>query len=208
MSFAGRPIRGVIFDLDGTLVDSGLDFEAMRREMELPNGTSILEAIDALPIERAAACRSILARHEWEGARRAQLTPGVASFLVMLTERRIRTAVLTRNGREIALFTLTRLKLAFERLVAREDAPAKPDPSGVERIREGWGFDRSEVAILGDYRHDLEAGRRAGVRTILFTAGRDPARLPYAHLADRVLPSFEQADDLLAWLASPESPES
>ena len=41
-------IRGVIFDLDGTLIDSGLDFEQMRREMEFAPGRWILETIALL----------------------------------------------------------------------------------------------------------------------------------------------------------------
>jgi len=41
-------IRGIIFDLDGTLADSQLDFDAMRREMELPLGLPILEALTRL----------------------------------------------------------------------------------------------------------------------------------------------------------------
>jgi beta-phosphoglucomutase-like phosphatase (HAD superfamily) len=56
------PLRGLIFDLDGTLVDSRLDFEAMRREMELPAGTPILEALEDLPAHRAERCREILHR--------------------------------------------------------------------------------------------------------------------------------------------------
>ena len=41
-------IRGFIFDLDGTLVDSRLDFEAIRRDMGLPSRTPILEALERI----------------------------------------------------------------------------------------------------------------------------------------------------------------
>ena len=53
-------IRGVIFDLDGTLVDSGLDFDLMRREMGIAPGHALLEAIDALGEPEARRCREIL----------------------------------------------------------------------------------------------------------------------------------------------------
>ena len=42
-------LRGMIFDLDGTLVDSGLDFEAIRRDMRLPAGMPILESLGRIP---------------------------------------------------------------------------------------------------------------------------------------------------------------
>src|SRR5262249_5090298 len=125
------PIRGVIFDLDGTLVDSGLDFDLMRQEMQLPPGMFILEAMSQLAEPRASQCREILAGREWQGAERATLMPGVVEFLAQLEQRGVRRAVLTRNSREIALATLKRLGLSFDPVVAREDAPAKPDPTAV-----------------------------------------------------------------------------
>ena len=74
-------IRGIVFDMDGTLVDSRLDFDAMRREMELPTGMPILEALTRLPPPHAARCRAILDRHEWAGHERATLLPGVTELL-------------------------------------------------------------------------------------------------------------------------------
>ena len=50
------PIRAAIFDLDGTLVDSGLDFDLMRAEMGLARGLPLLEAIAAVEAEIAARC--------------------------------------------------------------------------------------------------------------------------------------------------------
>ena len=63
------PIRGVIFDLDGTLIDSRLDFDQMRCDMEFAPGQLILETLEALPEgERKKRCREILHRHEYQGA--------------------------------------------------------------------------------------------------------------------------------------------
>ena len=44
----GRRVRGVVFDLDGTLVVQELDFDAMRREIGLPPGTPLLEALEGM----------------------------------------------------------------------------------------------------------------------------------------------------------------
>ena len=58
-------VRGIIFDLDGTLVDSRLDFDAMRHEMGLPTGIPILEGLAAIPdgldreLPSAGVCRFI-----------------------------------------------------------------------------------------------------------------------------------------------------
>ena len=121
-------VRGVIFDLDGTLVDSGLDFDEMRREMGIAPGQALLEAIEALDEPDATRCREILARHEWAGANAATLMPGVPEFLAALSERGIHRAVFTRNSRAVALATLERLSLDFDTVVARETrSQARPD---------------------------------------------------------------------------------
>lgn len=195
------PVRGVIFDLDGTLVDSQLDFDAMRAEMQLEPGHSILEALQHLPQTRAAHCRAILERHERAGADRAVPLPGVPELLAAVAARGWRQAVLTRNSREVSLATLAKLELACDLLIAREDAPPKPDPAAIWQICEIWGTTPREVIVIGDYRHDLEAGRRAGSRTVLYTGSRPPDAIPYRDLADFVVESFLELDPLWAWLA-------
>ncbi|HEY2841919.1 MAG TPA: HAD family hydrolase [Pirellulales bacterium] len=196
-------VRGVIFDLDGTLVDSGLDFDLMRQEMELPPGSTLLEAIDQLDDARAAHCRDILARHEWAGADRARLLPGVREFLTRLTALGMPQAVLTRNARDVTLATLKRLSLVFDPIMTREDAPAKPDPTAIWRICEQWGLTPNEVAVIGDFHFDIEAGLRAGTRTVLYTAGREPSTVRGSADAGYCLHCFQQSEALLAWLLEP-----
>ncbi len=192
-------MHGIIFDLDGTIVDSGLDFDLMRREMELPPGP-ILESLARLPEPRATACRQILERHELNGAHRADLMPGVTQFLDRVRARGLRTALITRNSRAVTLLTIGRFSLSFDPIIAREDAPAKPDPAGIHMICGAWGVRPERVAMLGDYRFDLEAGRRAGAKTVLYTAGRDPESIEYANLADFHLRSYEDDAEFLSWL--------
>lgn len=194
------PVAGLIFDLDGTLVDSALDFELMRREMGIPAGQPILEALDHFPESEALRCREILARHEWAGAERAVLMPGVTEFLQQLAPLGLHRALLTRNSRVVVERTLDRLGLDFEYVIAREDAPAKPDPTAILQICTTWQLDPLQVAMVGDYRFDLEAGRRAGTRTVLYTANRPLDTIPYLELADYLLPSFHNFGEFRAWL--------
>ena len=190
-------LSGVIFDLDGTLVDSALDFDQIRKEMGLPHGAPILETLATLPEAEVQRCQEILARHEYEGAQRATLMPGVVEFLELLESRQIPRAVVTRNARHLAIDTLKRLQLRFDPVLAREDGPVKPDPALLLQVCQRWSVAPDEVVMIGDFRYDLEAGRAAGSRTVLFTAGRDPASIAWAHLADAFLHSFHDAAELL-----------
>lgn len=201
MNSSPAPIRGLVFDLDGTLVDSRLDFDLMRHEMGLSADQPVLEAIEAMVEPRASACRAILARHEWAGVERATPMPGARELLDDLQSRRVQLAVLTRNRRVIAEATLERCGLqCFPHVLGREDAPAKPDPTAILRLCEQWSLAPHEVAMIGDYRFDLEAGRRAGTRTVWYTAGRDVSRVAWSTLADVQVACFTRPLALLSLL--------
>jgi HAD superfamily hydrolase (TIGR01549 family) len=186
------PIRGVVFDLDGTLVSQELDFEAIRREIGLRTGTPLLEALRTLDAEARRRAETILDRHERAAAERASVFAGIPEFLSWLETRSIRRAVLTRNSRFAAETVLTRCGLRLDPVVAREDGPPKPDPAGVWRICAAWALPPRDVLTIGDYLFDIEAGRKAGTRTALVTHGRD---WPFAHLADVTFPNFRELPD-------------
>jgi HAD superfamily hydrolase (TIGR01509 family) len=196
-----QSILGVIFDLDGTLVDSHLDFHAMRREIGLPHGTPLLEAVASLSGDKAARAWAILERHERQGAAIATVIPGVRELLDELHRRNIRVAVVTRNGREFARDTLARLELSIDLLITRDDAPPKPSPDAILQIIQSWQLPAHRVAMIGDYRFDLEAGRAAGTKTVLYAADctRDEL-VEWQPLADFVATSFVDDGKLLAWL--------
>ncbi|HEX3999569.1 MAG TPA: HAD family hydrolase [Pirellulales bacterium] len=197
----GSPVDGIIFDLDGTLVASALDFELMRAEMRLPSGVPLLETIAELPPEDRLRCHEILHRHELAGAARAELMPGVGMFLDSLAERGLRRAVVTRNSRILTIPLLARLGLDFDPVLTRDDGPVKPDPASIQHICRIWQTGAARVVMLGDYRFDLELGRRAGAKSVLYLGGRSRDRLPdWASEADFVLASFLEPAAFFDWL--------
>ena len=194
-------LRGVIFDLDGTLVESYLDFDRMRGEMDLPAGVPILETLATLPAERAARCWEILQRHEMQGVERAELISGVPEFLAVLKQKQVRTSVFTRNSRSCTLATLERFGLTFDTVLSRDDAPPKPHPQGILDICRRWKMEPAETAVLGDYVFDLKAGRAAGARTVLFARGNTPEQIAaWTPDADLILHDFSEPGPLLDWL--------
>ncbi len=188
------PVRGVIFDLDGTLVVQELDFEAIRREIGLPSGTPLLEAVEKMAGLQLARAQEVLLKHDRTAAAAAVLNPGVRQFLDWLNERRIRRGLLSRNSRESIGLVLERCGLAFDPIVAREDAPYKPSPHGIWQICQAWQLAPAEILMVGDYLYDIQAGRSAGARTALVTHGRV---WPFAGEADLVLDGFEEIPTLL-----------
>ena len=131
--------RAVIFDLDGTLVDSRLDFAAMRAELGAPAGVGLLEFIGALAsVADRQSAMAVVHRHEMAGAAAATWMPGAEAALHALHRRGLRTAIVTRNSRAAATLTMERLGMPAIPLKAREDAAPKPDPEALLLLAALW----------------------------------------------------------------------
>ena len=187
-------IRGVIFDLDGTLVDSALDFAAMRRETGCPEGEGLLEYLETLAGPDQARVQSIIHRHEWEGAERAYWMPGALELLQYLQARAIPSAILTRNSREVTRHTLTRLGAPDIPALCREDAAPKPDPEGLLRIARDWQLPARDLVYVGDFRFDIEAAKHAGMHSALYLQDKNR---DYADEADLRFTHFDELPTLL-----------
>ena len=184
-----RWLEGVVFDLDGTLVDSRLDFAAMRHELGCPSGSDVLEYIGSLPQERQESAHDVVLHHEREGAERAKWMPGAERCLRRLEKAGVPVAILTRNARAIAQLTLERLGARIPLLLAREDAAPKPAPDGLLNIAAAWQLQPQQMAYVGDYRFDLEAAFNARMTGVYY----DPSRSDrYSHLAEVVIHHFDE----------------
>ncbi len=187
--------RLLIFDLDGTLTRPILDFAAIREAVGL--GEPLLESMLALPDgpERDRAF-AVLERFEAEAAERSELNAGAREILDVLSRRGIPAGLVTRNSRASARRTLERHALAFDIVVTRDDAPPKPRPEPLLRICGHFGIPPAEALMVGDFRLDVLAGRRAGTRTALLTNGRAASWLPEAP-PDHVIAGLGELESLL-----------
>ena len=162
--------RHWIFDMDGTLTVAAHDFDAIRTALGIKIGTPILEAIDAMPEQQAAVKMQQLNDMEMEIAGSSKPQPGAHALLDHLRSQKCSVGILTRNGCDIALATLKAAGLLNyfkkESILGRESCTPKPDPAGITLHLKQWSAKTSETAMVGDYRFDLEAGFRAGVKTV------------------------------------------
>lgn len=193
-------IRGIIFDMDGTLVDSRLDFAAMRAEMGLAPGIPILEQLAELPQADQAAYQQILHKHERAGAHRSELIAGADRLLQALARAQRPMAIVTRNSTESTRLTLQRLGIAeyFACVICREDGPHKPDPWAIQEICRRWELSVDEVVMVGDFDLDILSAYHAGCRSVLYTGGVDPSKVAGVELATHTARTLDELFDLLA----------
>jgi HAD superfamily hydrolase (TIGR01509 family) len=195
----GPGLHAVIFDLDGTLVDSRLDFAAMRLALGAPDDIGLLEYVESLPsADMRERAMEVIHRHEIAGAEEACWMPGAEAVLHLLHRQGTPVAIVTRNSRHAARLTMERLGMPAIPLRAREDAAPKPDPEALLAFAEEWSLAPSLCAYVGDFRYDVEAAERAGMVPILYV-GEAEAPVELAGRA-RKLTTFEA---LFEWIVVP-----
>nr|WP_221197176.1 HAD family hydrolase [Simiduia aestuariiviva] len=189
-------MRGIIFDLDGTLVDSRLDFAAMRRELGLQNGEGLLEHLASLtdPAARQQA-EAVIERHELAGAHAATWIEGAEHALHQLRSAQVPMAIVTRNMRSATDHMVKKLGIPIEHIITREDCQqVKPHPEGLLAVASYWQIAPRALAYLGDFKFDLEAARHAGMHAWLW---RNDSNSEFEHLADAVFHRFEEITERL-----------
>ncbi|WP_020408206.1 HAD family hydrolase [Hahella ganghwensis] len=183
-------VKGYIFDLDGTLVDSALDFDMLREKLGFPKGVPVLEHVDKLPDpeSRSVALEKIY-QFELDGARKATWMPGADRLISELRHQGIPTGILTRNMREAVALTQEKLGLDVDIVLTREDCAPKPDPEGLQKIAEQWSLSAAQCVYIGDFLFDLQAARNAGMYSWFYAGQKRPH---YAEEADRVICHFDE----------------
>ncbi len=164
--------KGVIFDLDGTLVSSSLDFKALKRAVGCPLDQDILAFVQQLPMERAKKAHSIIIQAEHMDALSARAMSGALALLDFLLLQQIPTAIVTRNSRQAAELKIERCALPIDLILSRDDGPAKPDPSCLLALAKMWQLPPSQIAYVGDHHYDVQAAKRAGMPSVLLSEQR------------------------------------
>lgn len=177
------PIRAVIFDLDGTITEPYLDFDAIREEIGLgKDGGPVLEAMEKMTPGQRQRAEDVLHCHEQRALAASTLNAGARETLAGLRARGVHIGVLTRNRKGNALAVAKKHGLQFDGVVGREDGPVKPDTFGVLYLCRQFGVDPAETLLVGDYVYDMQCARAAGAVPVLMANDHGPSE--FAEQAD------------------------
>lgn len=192
-------VHAVLFDLDGTLVETNIDFGLMKREMveiavshgveaDQVAGLDILAIVDTTAEhvrqvegdERAAWVRTrallTLEQIELRYSPFAKEVPEARRLIRTLGKLGIAVGIVTRNCRAASIESLEKVGIEIEVLLSREDVlRTKPSPDQLLEALRLLGAAPERSLMVGDHIMDIIAGKAAGMRTIgLLTAGRPP----------------------------------
>lgn len=181
-------IRGVIFDLDGTLAHSNPDFAGLRRELGISSGTDILAHVDSLCAgEAQAQALEIVHEYERQSSLNARWIDGARELIECLRAKSLPLAILTRNMPEAAKITIDKLGIDIALVLTRYDAEPKPHPEGIHLICQQWQLAPADILYVGDYLFDLQTARNAGSHCALYC----PEDIPdYAKGADMLVTCY------------------
>lgn len=188
--------KGIIFDLDGTLIDSMADIAAATNRTMAKHGFAehpvesfrhfigdgvrklILRALpesersNEQVISSCLSCYADDYRTTWNV--KTSLFPGIADAIEQLSAKGLKLAVLSNKPDEFTqACVLHYLKQwRFDTVMgASTRFPHKPDPTSAIHIARSWGIEPAEVVYVGDMQVDMQTARNAGMLAVGATWG-------------------------------------
>ncbi len=217
--FEPLSVRAVLFDVDGTLVDSVEAFRIVAEQAAAGKYRVTREAVnEALNTPGSAFWELIVPEEEenrsnviaglrhtafelWDSVLNAHVTmiPGLAAVFECLTRAEISLGIVTSSdGRSLGPLREAGLLEYFDVILAAADVEhLKPHPEGLLQAAKTLGVSPEEAAYVGDTVIDVQASRAAGMASIVVLTGAgDSARLSAAG-PDRIAASMSQLPKLL-----------
>ncbi len=187
-------VQAVLFDLDGTLIDSAPDLAAAADTMRVVRG------LPSLPLERyrhmaGAGARGLLGvafgmtpdhmdyeamreeffcNYERSLTQRTEIFEGVPELLECLLNQGLKWGVVTNKSERFTLPLTASMDLFAKAgaIVSGDTTPhAKPHPEPLLEAVRRMGVDASRCVYVGDDERDIVAGRAAGMATVAVTYG-------------------------------------
>ncbi len=181
-------IRGIIFDLDGTLIDTIEDIGDSMNEVLKSLGREKL-SYDEYRLRVGGGFKNLVARtcpdltcenydlalarleeaYRKNYLKKSRAYPNMEELLIRLEGRGIKLGINTNKNQEYTKALLNKIfpTIGFIKVVGVDNRNfIKPDPRGAELILEKMGLDRSQVLYIGDSNVDMETGKNAGMKRV------------------------------------------
>ncbi|MEA3422943.1 MAG: HAD-IIIA family hydrolase [Bacillota bacterium] len=178
-------IRGIIFDMDGTLIDTNdLVMDCIKKTVYkymgyIPEKDSFNEIIgkpldvqmsffsEKYAVEMIDYYRKIYLERRDEDTK---IFTGIIELLKALDESEIKMAIVSNKGSRGIEHGLEMFKMKnfFELILSVADVEnKKPHPEAINKVLKIWNMKKEEVLFVGDSHNDILAANNAGVKSVL-----------------------------------------
>lgn len=219
--------KAVLFDLDGTLIDTAADFIRIIQDMCSEKGSTIIDA-ETIRTQVSEGARAmvklvypelsfedpVFLQHRQDFLNRygadivvdTALFQGMESILQRLEANHIPWGIVTNKPRDLSLSLLQALNLSTRCavLVCPEDVRhSKPHPEPMLLAASTLNIAAEQIIYVGDHPRDIDAGKQAKMTTVLAAYGYLPPEFAQdleAWGADYIIHNVSQLDALLTTL--------
>lgn len=215
-----HPVRGVLFDFDGTLAHLNIDFALMRacvlqKAREFDGFQEPWTALDTLELietvrEHWAKTDAARAQRFWGDAHEAvreielnaagesYLFPATGPLLRWLRQQGLKVGIVTRNCEEAVFSLLGETRCWCDALLCRERVNhVKPHPEHLTKAMQALNLTPAETLMVGDGVMDMVAAKRLHIRAVGVTSGRTNAERLKNAGADWVVPGVDELPALM-----------
>ena len=218
--------KGIVFDLDGTLVNSEVDFVKMKKEMIrvleehgapkgvlTPQMTTVVisEHAEKYWVEQGKSEKDrqwlrdemtrLMNQVELEAIETLTAIKDIKNAIHKLKKRGYRLAILTRSHHEYAVKALEKTGMSgdFELILGREETPQpKPYAEAMIHTAKLMKLSLDEVFLVGDHHIDSTCALNANCHFIGVATGPHPERAWEINKPELILPSVADLPDYLA----------
>lgn len=206
-----RSIRAILFDLDGTLIDSAPDLGAAADQMRVARGMPSLPMADYRPFagsgargmlrvafgmqpedaEFPAMREEFFQNYERRMTQDTTVFDGVADMLDRIVAQRLQWGVVTNKSKRFTepLSRQMPLFASAGAVVSGDTTPhAKPHPEPLLEAARRIGVDPQDCVYVGDDERDIIAGKAAGMHTVAAV---------YGYLGEKQSVAHWEADDVI-----------
>jgi sugar-phosphatase len=197
--FAGRKFAALLFDMDGTVINSIASAErvwtewAQRQGLDIAAFLPTIHGVRAIETISRLALRGVDAAHEARELAKAEAADtdgihpiaGAVAFLASLPPER--WAIVTSSPRELALIRMTVAGIPVPAIIvtAEDVSVGKPAPDCFRLAAERLGVDARDCVAFEDAPAGIQAAEAAGATVVVITAThRHPLEVGHARIAN------------------------
>jgi len=194
-----KPIKAIVFDLDGTITNFNLDYKTTRAEViqhlttqgfprsQFSLNESVFDMLKKAEIimknngknqkeitKLKESVLTILEKHEMKSAKSTSLIPGIQETLKTLKQKKLKLALFTVNSKKSTNYILNTFHLnnTFNTIVTRDSVPTvKPNPIHLETTLKKLKVKPTETIVVGDSTSDMKTAQEQHALAIGVTYG-------------------------------------